>query len=70
MLSLFGGIIGVTLGLSLAALGGHFLNVPFIFSPGLVAIAFVFSALVGVAFGYFPARRAAHLDPIEALRHE
>jgi putative ABC transport system permease protein len=70
VLSLFGGILGVALGLSLAAVGGHFLNVPFIFSPGLVIIAFVFSALVGVAFGYFPARRAARLDPIEALRHE
>ena len=70
VLSLFGGILGVALGLSLAAIGGHFLNVPFIFSPALVAIAFVFSALVGVAFGYFPARRAARLDPIEALRHE
>jgi putative ABC transport system permease protein len=70
VLSLFGGILGVILGLSLAAVGGHFLHVPFIVSPALVVIAFVFSALVGVAFGYFPARRAARLDPIEALRHE
>jgi ABC-type antimicrobial peptide transport system permease subunit len=70
VLSLFGGILGVILGLGLAAVGGHFLNVPFIVSPALVVVAFVFSALVGVAFGYFPARRAAHLDPIEALRHE
>ena len=70
VLSLFGGILGVILGLGLAAVGGHFLSVPFIVSPALVVAAFVFSALVGVAFGYFPARRAAHLDPIEALRHE
>jgi putative ABC transport system permease protein len=70
VLSLFGGVLGVALGLGLAALGGHFLHVPFVFSPEIVAIAFLFSALVGVAFGYFPARRAARLDPIEALRHE
>jgi len=49
VLSLFGGVLGVALGLSLAAVGGHFLNVPFIFSPSIVAIAFIFSALVGVA---------------------
>jgi putative ABC transport system permease protein len=70
VLSLFGGVIGIALGLGLAALGGRLLSVPFIFSPTIVAIAFLFSALVGVAFGYFPARRAARLDPIEALRHE
>lgn len=70
VLSLFGGVLGVILGLSLAAIGGHFLGVPFILDPKIVAIAFAFSAFVGVAFGYFPARRAARLDPIEALRHE
>jgi putative ABC transport system permease protein len=70
VLSLFGGIIGIALGLGLAAIGGRVLAVPFILNPSIVAIAFIFSALVGVAFGYFPARRAARLDPIEALRHE
>ena len=70
VLSLFGGVIGIALGLGLAAVGGKILAVPFIVNPALVAVAFVFSALVGVAFGYFPARRAARLDPIEALRHE
>jgi putative ABC transport system permease protein len=70
VLSLFGGVLGIALGLGLGALGGKILSVPFVLNPTIVAIAFVFSALVGVAFGYFPARRAARLDPIEALRHE
>ncbi len=70
VLSLFGGILGVGLGLGLAALASRLLGVPFVFNPLIVVVAFAFSALIGVAFGYFPARRAARLDPIEALRHE
>jgi len=70
VLSGFGGIIGIALGLGLAALATQALAVPFLFNAGIVMLAFTFSALVGVVFGYFPARRAAHLDPIEALRHE
>ncbi len=70
VLSLLGGLIGILLGLSLSGALTGVLKVPFVIDPGLIAIAFGFSALVGVVFGYFPARKAARLDPIEALRHE
>ncbi len=70
VLSLFGGLFGILLGLLAAAFGARLLNIPFIFNPGIVVIAFVFSGAVGIIFGFFPARQAARLDPIEALRHE
>jgi putative ABC transport system permease protein len=70
VLSLFGGLIGILIGFGLAGLATRGLQVPFIVDPTIVLVAFAFSALVGVVFGYFPARRAARLDPIEALRHE
>ena len=70
VLSLFGGVIGIAVGLGLAGLATGALNVPYVLDPTIVVVAFGFSALVGVVFGYFPARRAARLDPIEALRHE
>jgi len=65
-----GGICGIILGLAAAAVGARLMGVPFVFNPGIVCLAVAFSAAVGIVFGYFPARQAARLDPIEALRHE
>ncbi|MEI7994011.1 MAG: ABC transporter permease [Methylococcaceae bacterium] len=70
VLSSLGGIIGIILALITAVALSGLLQVPFVFQGGIVIIAFLFSATVGVVFGYFPARKAARLDPIEALRHE
>jgi putative ABC transport system permease protein len=70
MLSVFGGVTGILAGLGLAYGVVSLLNVPFVPSPSIIATAFAFSALIGMVFGYFPARRAAQLNPIEALRHE
>jgi putative ABC transport system permease protein len=70
VLSTFGGVVGIVLGLAGAALAARVLEMPFVLSPPIVLVAFLFSAAVGVVFGYFPARQAARLDPIEALRHE
>jgi putative ABC transport system permease protein len=69
-LSTIGGLVGIALGLALSVIAAQLLSVPFVLDWGAIVLAFVFSAAVGVAFGYFPARRAARLDPIEALRHE
>ena len=69
-LSAFGGLVGIILAL-LACLGlSALMGMPFLFNPGINLLAFGFSAAIGVIFGYVPARRAAGLDPIEALRHE
>jgi len=69
-LSSLGGVVGITLA-TLASLGlAKVMQVPYVFDPGINLLSFLFSAAIGVIFGYFPARRAARLDPIDALRHE
>lgn len=70
MLSALGGLAGILLGLSGAAAVAPAINVPFVFDPTTAFAAFAFSAVVGVVFGFMPARRAARLNPIDALRHE
>ena len=70
VLSVFGGAVGIGLALSASALAARALGLPFMIDLGVVALAFLFSAAVGVIFGFFPARRAASLNPIDALRHE
>ena len=69
-LSVLGGMIGIVIGLAASALISHFAQWSTQVSPLSILMAFVFSALVGVFFGYYPARKAAFLDPIEALRYE
>jgi len=69
-LSILGGAIGVAVGLLASFLGARALSLPFAVVPEIIGVAFVFSATVGVAFGFFPARKASRMNPIEALRHE
>jgi putative ABC transport system permease protein len=69
-LSVLGGIVGIALGMGASALISHFAQWSTLISPTAIALAFFFSGLVGVLFGYYPARRAALLDPIDALRYE
>jgi len=70
VLSCLGGLIGLVLALFASAGLAAVFKVPFVFDPFVNLMAFLFSALIGVVFGYFPARRAASLNPIDALRHE
>jgi len=70
VLCCFGGIIGIGLALLLSVGLSALLDVPFVFDPAVNLLSFLFSALLGIAFGFYPARRASRLDPIEALRHE
>jgi len=70
VLSVFGGALGIVLGLVGSYFAAKGLGLPFLILPHVIAIAVVFSAAVGISFGFFPARKAARLNPIEALRYE
>ena len=70
VLSSFGGIFGIILALSTSYGLCRMMEIPFLPDLKIIGIAFLFSAAVGVVFGYFPALKAARLDPIDALRHE
>ena len=69
-LSCVGGLVGITLAYGLCYKFAPVIGAPFRFDPKINLIAVIFSAVIGVVFGFLPARRAAGLDPIEALRHE
>ncbi|MBK9132559.1 MAG: ABC transporter permease [Gammaproteobacteria bacterium] len=70
VLASLGGLIGVLIATIASFVLAQVMQVPYLFQPGINLVSFLFSAGIGVLFGYFPARRAARLDPIEALRHE
>jgi len=70
VLCCFGGMIGILLAFGLSVLLAGAIDLPFIFNPAVNIMSFVFSAVMGIIFGYYPAHRASKLDPIDALRHE
>ncbi|MDQ5911279.1 MAG: putative transport system permease protein [Pseudomonadota bacterium] len=70
VLAALGGIIGIVIATGASIVLARVMGVPYLFDPTINLLSFLFSAGIGVLFGYFPARRAAQMDPIEALRHE
>jgi putative ABC transport system permease protein len=70
ILSLLGGIIGILFGMGIGSLLGNFMGTGISVQPSIVALSFLFSGAVGVFFGYYPARKASRLNPIDALHYE
>ncbi|TSK08191.1 MAG: FtsX-like permease family protein [Geobacter sp.] len=70
VLSSMGGIVGIAFATLSSMALAHAMNIPYLFDVKINLLSFLFSAAIGVIFGYFPARRAAGLNPIDALRHE
>ncbi len=70
ILALIGGVLGISLGVGSAIVLARLINWPLVLSPATIVLGFGVAAGVGVFFGYYPARKASHLDPIESLRYE
>jgi len=70
LLTLVGGVLGIILGLVMPSLVTRFGDMPTVITGGSLILAFGISGAIGIAFGLYPAYRAAHMDPIESLRHE
>jgi ABC-type antimicrobial peptide transport system permease subunit len=70
VISLIGGVLGVAFGLVAARTLTSVLDWPTEVSPATLASAFAIAAVIGILFGYYPARRASRLDPIDSLRYE
>ena len=70
LISLIGGVIGIGIGVIGAILVGKFSDLPIVLNGQVVALAATFSIVTGLFFGYYPARKASQLDPIEALRQQ
>jgi len=70
IISLIGGVMGIMVGVGSGAIISKFINSSLLVQPGVVSVAFFVSGAIGVFFGFYPARKAAALDPIEALRYE
>jgi putative ABC transport system permease protein len=70
ILCLIGGVIGIALGLAMGSLGASLLGFPMYIAPGIILLCVMFSMMVGIFFGSYPASKASKMDPIEALRYE
>jgi putative ABC transport system permease protein len=70
VLAALGGVVGIAFGVSLSAIASRAFSLPLVLEPDILLVAVGFSGAIGVGFGYFPARKAARLRPIDALRHE
>jgi putative ABC transport system permease protein len=70
VLALVGGILGIVLGLASAVAVAHYVDWPLVIQPEMVIAAFLVAASIGIFFGFYPARKASRLDPIESLRYE